>query len=175
MSVLQEAEERRKAREMKKYSKQVQAEKQKERAQQKKREMDDVDKWRKQRKGGAGAEFDPDAVGGKGARMTPKMAAASAGKRFEHRDKSKKRVVSGPGCRSGRCKETTRPFIVQARDSKYGFGGPKRLSKQNDARSAADMSAFKPMKAKGGVQKGGKKGAAKRPGKSRRQSQRGKN
>lgn len=33
-----------------------------------------------------------------------------------------------------------------ARDQKFGFGGRKRLGKQNDADSAADMDAFRPAR-----------------------------
>jgi rRNA-processing protein EBP2 len=84
----------------------------------------------------------------------------------------------------------------QMKNAKFGFGGRKRLQKQNDAFSAADMSGYKPGKfddgfggkkgggggggggggfakkgglgAKGGVKKGGK-GGGNRPGKARRQ------
>ena len=31
----------------------------------------------------------------------------------------------------------------EAKDSKFGFGGRKRLGKQNDASSAADMGGFR--------------------------------
>ncbi len=45
----------------------------------------------------------------------------------------------------------------QAKDSKFGFGGSKRLSKQNDAYSSASMEGYKgPGKAGGG--KSGKVG-----------------
>jgi rRNA-processing protein EBP2 len=80
------------------------------------------------------------------------------------------------------------------KNAKFGFGGRKRLQKQNDAFSAADMSGYKPGKfddgpkfagkkggggggggarkgglgAKGGMKKGGM-GAGNRPGKARRQ------
>jgi rRNA-processing protein EBP2 len=80
----------------------------------------------------------------------------------------------------------------QMKNAKFGFGGRKRLQKQNDAFSAADMSGYKPgrfddgfagkkkgggggggarkggLGAKGGVKKGGK-GSGNRPGKARRQ------
>ena len=32
------------------------------------------------------------------------------------------------------------------RDQKFGFGGRKRLGKQNDASSAADMESFRPFR-----------------------------
>lgn len=78
-----------------------------------------------------------------------------------------------------------------------GFGGPKKLKKQNDAYSAADVDSYKPAKfddgmgrkghntngkfgkkgGAGGVKSGGvgKKGGKpqQRPGKSRRQNMRG--
>lgn len=88
----------------------------------------------------------------------------------------------------------------QLKNAKFGFGGKKRLQKQNDAFSAADMSGYKPgrfdgeggggggnrrgggrgggggfkggMGAKGGVKKGGAGGGGNRPGKARRQQQR---
>lgn len=33
-----------------------------------------------------------------------------------------------------------------AKDEKFGFGGRKRLKKQNDASSAADMEGFRPAR-----------------------------
>lgn len=78
----------------------------------------------------------------------------------------------------------------QLKNAKFGFGGKKRLQKQNDAFSAADMSGYKPGRSgsgaskqggkgawgragrpQGGVQKK-KKGGVTRPGKARRQQQR---
>jgi rRNA-processing protein EBP2 len=52
------------------------------------------------------------------------------GQRFEPRDKSKKRAQ---------------------RDAKYGFGGPKRLRKQNDAASAAAVDGYRPARFDDGV------------------------
>ncbi|RLV94527.1 rRNA-processing protein EBP2 [Spathaspora sp. JA1] len=46
-----------------------------------------------------------------------------------------------------------------AKDSKYGFGGKKRLSRENDAASSADISGFNAKKMKG---------KSSRPGKSKR-------
>eukprot|EP00955_Chlamydomonas_euryale_P107189 365747-Chlamydomonas_euryale.AAC.66 len=71
----------------------------------------------------------------------------------------------------------------QGKDAKFGFGGKKRIAKQNDASSAADMSGYKgakggkggkggPFKHKGGVKKAG--AAKQRPGKARRQQMRSK-
>ena len=70
-----------------------------------------------------------------------------------------------------------------------GFGGRKRLQKQNDASSAADMSGYRPPVAgqgefrasrggrgggRGGRGGGGRGGGGNRPGKARRTASRGK-
>ena len=52
----------------------------------------------------------------------------------------------------------------QKRDLKFGFGGKKRFAKSTDARSTGDLSGFSVKKMKG------KKGSAKRLGKSRREN-----
>ena len=49
----------------------------------------------------------------------------------------------------------------QRKDEKFGFGGKKRFAKSNDAKSASDARGYSVSKMKG-------KGAAQRPGKSRR-------
>ncbi|CAG9464300.1 unnamed protein product [Pedinophyceae sp. YPF-701] len=152
---VQEMEERRKAREAKKFARELQSEKIKERAQQRKHEVAAVSKWRKQRKQSGfapGEDFDPDAVMAKPGKGAP--APKRAGQRF---DPSASKVSAKR----------------QSRNAKYGFGGKKRVQKQNDAKSAADMSSFKPS-VRGGVKKGGKgkggKGAqgGNRPGKAAR-------
>lgn len=74
------------------------------------------------------------------------------------KDRSERREKSGSG--AGRTNHKR-----QSRDEKYGFGGKKRFAKSNDATSAADVSKFSVKK-----MKGGKKGGASRPGKSRRQN-----
>ncbi|KAJ9533063.1 hypothetical protein QJQ45_018165 [Haematococcus lacustris] len=49
----------------------------------------------------------------------------------------------------------------QARDAKFGHGGAKRLSKQNDAVSAADMDGYRPSRtSRGGGQGGRGRGGA---------------
>ena len=50
----------------------------------------------------------------------------------------------------------------QKKDLKFGYGGKKRFAKSTDARSTGDLSNFSVTKMKG------KKGSAKRLGKSRR-------
>lgn len=164
---IEESAQRRKDREAKKFAKQVSAQRKKEKAQEKKSSINNVSALRKQRqKSGFSNDVDVDAeldkmVNGQNRGNQNKL---KIGERFKARDKSKKRA---------------------ARDSKYGFGGPKKSKKQNDAYSAADVDGYKPSKfddgvarkvggkfggkgAAGGVKKGGK--SPQRPGKSRRQS-----
>lgn len=104
---------------------------------------------------------------------------------------SKKQPQGKPGMRAGvRIQQGNTPSKKQQmKDAKFGFGGRKRLQKQNDAFSAADMSGYKPGRfddgfgsrkgggggvfknrgsgPKGGVKKGGQ---GNRPGKARRQA-----
>ncbi|KAL5017199.1 hypothetical protein ScPMuIL_006788 [Solemya velum] len=68
----------------------------------------------------------------------------------------------------------------QSRDTKYGFGGQKKRSKYNTAKSAADMSDFsrkinQPRGAKGKGKGKGKKFKNQRAGKSKRQKFKNKN
>ncbi|WZN66190.1 rRNA processing protein EBP2 [Chloropicon roscoffensis] len=156
----EEQEERRKQREAKKYAKQVQAEKLKERAQAKNKQIDGLDKWRKQRERDGydemGAEDYEEAMAT--AFRKPKQPAGT--RIFSGKQKSKAR---------------------QARDKKFGFGGKKKIQKQNDATSAADDSGWHQGKfgkyAPGRAKKAGvakKKKGQLRPGKARRQQMRGK-
>ncbi|QDZ24633.1 rRNA processing protein EBP2 [Chloropicon primus] len=161
----EEQEERRKQREAKKYAKQVQAEKLKERAQAKNKQISDLDKWRKQRaKGGyddGGEEDYEEAMEGVFGNRKPKQAAGT--RIFSGKTKSKKR---------------------EARDKKFGFGGRKKIQKQNDAASSADDSGWRQGRfgkyAAGGEKRGGasggvakKKKGQLRPGKARRMKARG--
>ena len=124
-----ESEERKKQRALKRYSKQVQAEKLREKAREKKENVQNVEKWRKERaRNGysplaSETEVDPEYIsmalkakrqlqGNYGERLT----ASAVGK-------SKKRKM---------------------RDEKYGHGGRKRLKKQNSRDSANDVSSYKP-------------------------------
>ena len=151
---MDDAEERRKAREAKRFAKHVQAEKLKERAQAKKAQIKSVEKWRKQRArnnyGGDGGDFDVDAEDNWGG---ARVAKQRTGVRFQAQGaRSKKR---------------------QQRDEKYGYGGVKqKLKKQND-RASADAGEFRQgnFRAKFGAQKG--KAGARRPGKSKRVARRG--
>lgn len=66
-------------------------------------------------------------------------------------------------------------FPRQARNSKFGFGGAGKRSKQNTKEST---DSFEPRKGGGKPIRGGKskgRGGAQRPGKSRRMAARGRN
>ena len=144
---MEEAEERRKARDNKKMAKEVQSQKMKERAKQKKDEIESVKKWRKQRqqsgfseKGGGVGELDLEFGNGKS------FQRGGGG--------GKKRPGVSPGDRSGgkgkaasRMGNKKREF----RDSKFGHGGRKGLSKQNTAETTNDFKGgFRGGKAGGG-------------------------
>jgi hypothetical protein len=64
------------------------------------------------------------------------------------------------------------------RDAKFGFGGRKKLRKQNTAESSADMNAMFKDRSKGGSKGTGKLGprggVKKRPGKTARLASKGK-
>lgn len=127
---IEEAEERRKARESKKIAKEVQALKLKEKAKRKKEEFESVKKWRKQRQQTGFA-------GGKEEEMDFGDGANS------FRQSKKKRPGVSPGDRSGgfrvRAKEKSRRAF---RENKFGHGGRKGLKKQNTAETTDNLSAF---------------------------------
>lgn len=181
----------RQAREAKKFSKEVSAERKREKAASKKQASEGVAKLRADRqRGGFSGELDADAAlealerrggfnsgGGRGGRGRVGSSHAPLGQRIS-RDGAKE-------------KGGKRAF----KDAKYGRGGRKRGSRQNDAASAADTRGFKPGKfaehfsarggdgGGGGVSKrgGGRRGrsggrggsSSSRPGKSRRAAMRG--
>ncbi|KAG1680383.1 hypothetical protein FOA52_015474 [Chlamydomonas sp. UWO 241] len=185
------AEERRKQRESKQYSKQVQAERLKEKQQDKKRQIDSVSKMRKQRaKSGYEGEADfNEAINGGGHQGREKDGGGQNKRVSKIGDRNK------PAGKQGDLNKKR-----QSKDAKFGFGGKKSLSKQNDKFSAADMSGYhgskpsrggkpggggkfggkpgggdrggKGLKPKGGVvkKKGAVGGKAPRPGKSKRQA-----
>lgn len=97
-------DERRKAREQKRYGKQVQAEKLKERTLQKKDSIKSLDKWRKQRKRDG---FEDNGAAPEG---------------FE----DEKRKKSGGGGQHGRSTPETRQK-KNFKEDKFGFGGRKRV------------------------------------------------
>jgi len=142
--VIETSQQRRKEREARKFSKQVAAERKKDRAQDKKAAITGVSALRKKReKEGFSGELDMDVELQR--IQKGRQPKAKLGERFRGQGKSEKRAK---------------------RDTKFGFGGPKRLKKQNDAYSAAG-GEFK-QGSSGGKNRDGVK--AQRPGKSRRQA-----
>ncbi|CAA7015397.1 unnamed protein product [Microthlaspi erraticum] len=139
---IEESEERRKARDSKKIAKEVHSQRTKEKSKQKKDDIESVKKWRKQRQQSGFSDKGPelDLEFGNGKSFT--------------KGGGKKRPGVTPGDRSGgkgksvsRMGNKKREF----RDSKFGHGGRKGLSKQNTAETTNDF--------KGGF-RGGKAQAA---------------
>ncbi|KAF5805538.1 putative eukaryotic rRNA processing [Helianthus annuus] len=139
---IEEAEERRKARENKKKAKEVQAEKQKERTKQKKEEIESVKKWRKQRQqsGFQGGDKDGDMglsfENGKESDTSKKNKRAGVSP--WDRSGGKAKQSGGKDRKGGGGKRKSREF----RDSKYGFGGKKGMKKQNTAETTNDFKGF---------------------------------
>lgn len=142
---IEEAEERRKARDSKKIAKEVQAQKTRDRAKQKKEEIESVKKWRKQRQQNGFVKDGKD-----GEEMGFDF---SNEKTFER--SNKKRPWVGPGDRSGGKGKfgggnkgkfgagNKGKFKGEKKDSKFGFGGRKGMKKQNTAESTNEMKGFK--------------------------------
>ena len=171
-----EKEQRRKQRSLKKFGKQVQAEKLVSRAKDRKEDLDAIKKWRKDRL------RDSDGVAGKGPLREREGGDAfpvaldqvdANGARREKTDRPKRdRDSSGPNRKR------------EAKNAKYGFGGVRhKRAKMNNADTASDMSNYslkanrKPhsglsakvkAKAFGEQRAKGKAPPKKRPGKSKR-------
>lgn len=128
------SEDAKKQRSLKKFGKQVQHATLQERAKQKKATMEKIDSLKKKR-GSSALNTEDDF----------QIALEEATKENERAEKSNKRQ---------------KPNAKRlGKDSKYGFGGKKRLSRENDKDSAADVSGFNSKKMKG---------KQARPGKSKR-------
>ncbi|KAB1212408.1 hypothetical protein CJ030_MR5G023950 [Morella rubra] len=114
---IEEAEERRKAREAKRLSKEIQAQKLKERTKQKKDEIESVKKWRKQRQQSGFAEGERDAE------MDLNF---EDGKVFERSDKKRPGVAQGDSS-GGKAKRgpinRKKQQKREQRSSKFGSGG----------------------------------------------------
>ncbi|KAJ2298493.1 RRNA processing protein [Coemansia sp. RSA 2611] len=145
---IQNAEEAKKQRELRKYGKQIQQEKLKEREDKKKASLDKIATIKKRLRSGDlgdGDDFDID-IDSDG------DADAGAGER------------SGPGKKGGR---PTPNYKREKKNERFGFGGKKRGMKRNTAESASDISGFSVKRNKSASFGASKKG--KRPGKSKRQ------
>lgn len=124
------SEEAKKQRNLKKFGKQVQHETLQQRAKQKKESLEKVKSLKKRK---ANNEFGND----DDFQIALEEATQEHNKRENKRQKPNGKRL--------------------AKDAKYGFGGKKRLSRENDAKSSGDMSGFS-----------GKKMKQQRPGKSKR-------
>mmetsp|Transcript_18604 Transcript_18604/g.59228 ORF Transcript_18604/g.59228 Transcript_18604/m.59228 type:complete len:329 (-) Transcript_18604:246-1232(-) len=115
-SKMKAVDARRAAQEHKQYAKQIQAEKLAAKAQRKKEAIAAADEFRRVKS--LDTAGDGPAPMGRRKRKTPGDGSTPEARK---QGPSKKRRV---------------------KDSKYGFGGPKKLKKQNDAKSSADTSGF---------------------------------
>ncbi|KAJ2451269.1 RRNA processing protein [Coemansia sp. RSA 2336] len=146
---IQNAEEAKKQRELRKYGKKIQQEKLKEREDKKKASLDKIATIKKRlRSGDLGDadDFDIDVGSDDDANFSAR---------------------SGPSKRGGKLAPNKKR---QSKNDRYGFGGKKRGLKRNTADSAGDITGFSVKRNKSGSFSGGaKKGKAKRPGKAKRQ------
>ncbi|KAG9511871.1 hypothetical protein KCU79_g23894, partial [Aureobasidium melanogenum] len=127
--------EARRQRDLKKFGKQVQVAKLQERSREKKDTLDKIQLLKRKRKGediGNANEDDMFDVALEDAAETEKKDKAA-------------RKAGGADSRGGK-----NNFKRVKRDEKYGFGGKKRFSKSNDAKSSSDMSGYSSKKMKGG-------------------------
>jgi len=142
---IEEFEEKKKQKEMKKFGKQVQIEKQQEKIKNKKDNLESIKKWREKKKQDGGADDFDIAL----EEEDPKVKRNNLSK---NKDPLKRKVS----------------HKRELKNKKYGFGGPKKRTKNNTAESAADDSGFSARANKKylGSQRGVKKGSQlKRPGK----------
>jgi rRNA-processing protein EBP2 len=130
------SEDAKKQRSLKKFGKQVQNATLQERAKQKRETLDKINSLKKKRKS-SGLSNEDDF----------QIALEEATRENNHQDSSKRRKPNGKRL---------------AKDSKYGFGGKKRLLRENDAQSSADVSGFSSKKMKGKQSRPGKSKRSKR-------------
>lgn len=161
---IKRSEEKRKERENKKYGKQIQVEKQKERERAKK-DLDERVRGLKRSKLHSRCLVLPSYN-----TLERKGALDNARADGEDFDVAIEDAISDrPSKRAKSFGDSDRPKTSRkARDSKFGFGGGGRRSKQNTKSSTDD---FEPGRRSGPGQKfgkGGKKAPQKRPGKSQR-------
>jgi len=145
---IEQSEQKRKQRDLKKYGKQIQQQQIQQKQKQKKQELESISKWRKARERGNTEEQFP---------IQLDMDHSNA-------NQNAKRKNNSPRERSAK---------RQKKDQQHGFGGKKRNMKSNTSESTSDFSSFNKLKNKQ-VPKNMKKSFGKqkqRPGKKRRQSQ----
>lgn len=196
------SEMRRKQRDAKKYGKALQTERRLEKEKRKHDDLAEITKWRKNKPAGEADREKDEALFNMAASKTPKrkgldeFVAEQTGRRDDKApQKSAKRCVCFCAYAPTRLCELVRPWLWfslcelvkeltnagsgrLAADKKYGRGGRARtLAKRNTFESSHDMSDFSVKRNKSGVgvkKVGDFKGGAKsRPGKNRRQQDRG--
>ncbi|KAJ2557634.1 RRNA processing protein [Coemansia sp. RSA 1933] len=151
---IQNAEEAKKQRQLRKYGKQIQQEKIKEREDKKKATLDKIAEVKKRLRNNNGGDagdddgFDIDVDSDDDNDPRSKKTFASKGKNGRPLPNQKR----------------------QGKNAKFGFGGKKRGLKKNTTESTSDMSGFSTKRNKSAdFSRAPNKGKAKRPGKAKRQ------
>ncbi|KAJ2657059.1 RRNA processing protein [Coemansia sp. RSA 1200] len=146
---IQNSEEAKKQRQLRKYGKQIQQEKIKEREDKKKAALDKIAAVKKRlRNANAGDDDDFDIDVNSDDEVKPGSGFVGKSKNGRPLPNKKRQI----------------------KNAKFGFGGKKRGLKKNTAASTDDMSGFSVKRNKGSEFTGAsKKGKAKRPGKTKRQ------
>jgi len=118
---IEQSEERKRQKDMKKYGKQVQVQQQQERQKKKKAEIQSIEKWRKARLNNQEDEFS-----------------------VSIEDDLLSTVKSQQGSNRQKNDPQRKPKFNKAdlKAKKYGFGGKKKGNKRNTSDSASDMSSF---------------------------------
>ncbi|KAK5119033.1 hypothetical protein LTR62_000244 [Meristemomyces frigidus] len=140
----------RRQRDLKKFGKAVQVAKLQERDKAKRETLDKISALKRKRSGGAELTANEDSMFD--------VALEDAGA-HDKADRAARRSKTGREGRDGRDGPNRKR---QKKDEKFGFGGKKKFSKSNDAKSSGDMEGFSARKMKGGAK------ATKRLGKSKR-------
>ncbi|KAK1266692.1 hypothetical protein QJS04_geneDACA015258 [Acorus gramineus] len=133
---IEEAEERRKARDNKKMSKEIQAQKLKEKVKNKKESIESVKKWRKQRQQSGFAKGGEEEMG----------LNFEDGKGFE-RNKGRRGVAAndrsgGARGRGGMKGKVGNQKGREFKNSRFGFGGRKGMKKQNTTDTTDSLKGF---------------------------------
>lgn len=123
-------EERKKKRDSKKYGREVQQEKERSRDERKRAQMDSLHKWRKQGK--------PDANISDEQFLVSLERDSAVQRTSEKRGREKETPLSYKQLKKQRTPNPKR----QAKNAKYGFGGPQRRKKSNNKDSFANTKGF---------------------------------
>ncbi|KNC80881.1 hypothetical protein SARC_06780 [Sphaeroforma arctica JP610] len=154
---LEKSQNAKKQRELKKFGKEIEKQVLEKRNKQKKDDLESIKKLRKNRDNHIGDKDDDDQFN-----ITVEKELSGGNKRKADTDRD------STGAFNKRAKPMHNPKR-QAADAKYGYGGGKKHAKSN-TRDSTDKSNFNPKQMKQPLKGMGtkKKGAAKRPGKGRR-------